>query len=73
MTTVHERQVLAAGLRSPTTDHDIHVDLIVTPERVVRCAPSEGWRLPGLQWDDLTDDKIAAIPLLGRLQQTRRS
>src|SRR5215213_11484736 len=36
VTTVHERQVLAAGV-VPTTDHDIHVDVIVTPERVVRC------------------------------------
>jgi 5-formyltetrahydrofolate cyclo-ligase len=69
VTTVHERQVLDAGA-IPTTGHDIHVDLIVTPERVLRCARPEGWRLPELHWDDLTDEKIAAIPLLTRLRPT---
>jgi len=67
VTTVHERQVLAAGL-VPTTDHDIHVDMIVTPERVVRCPRPRGWALPHVRWSDLTDEKIAAIPLLGRLR-----
>ena len=36
VTTVHELQVLAAGT-VPTTGHDIHVDVVVTPERVLRC------------------------------------
>jgi 5-formyltetrahydrofolate cyclo-ligase len=70
VTTVHERQVLAAGL-VPTTGHDLHVDLIVTPERVVRCARPRRWTLPELQWDELTEDKIAAIPLLARMRPTR--
>src|SRR6185312_3879719 len=34
VTTVHERQLLAAG-SVPTTAHDLHVDVIVTPERVL--------------------------------------
>jgi len=67
VTTVHERQVLASGV-VPTTDHDIHVDMIVTPERVVRCPRPRGWALPRVRWSDLTDEKIAAIPLLGRLR-----
>ena len=70
VTTVHPLQVLDEGV-VPTTDHDIHVDVIVTPEHVVRCPRPRGWALPFVRWDDLTDDKIAAIPLLGRLQQTR--
>jgi len=70
VTTVHERQLLAAG-EVPTTTHDLHVDVIVTPERVVRCRRPRGWRLPDLRWDELTDEKIAAIPLLGRLQASR--
>ncbi len=72
VTTVHPLQVLDEGV-VPTTDHDIHVDVIVTPEHVVRCPRPRGWALPNVRWDDLTDDKIAAIPLLGRLQQTRRA
>jgi 5-formyltetrahydrofolate cyclo-ligase len=67
VTTVHERQVLAAGT-VPTTSHDLHVDVIVTADQVVRCARPRSWRLPQLHWNELTDDKIAAIPLLGRMR-----
>jgi 5-formyltetrahydrofolate cyclo-ligase len=67
VTTVHERQVLPAGT-VPTTAHDLHVDVIVTADDVVRCPRPKGWRLPTLRWDELTDDKIAAIPLLARLR-----
>jgi 5-formyltetrahydrofolate cyclo-ligase len=70
VTTVHRLQVLAEGV-VPTTDHDIHVDMIVTPDLVLRCPRPRGWKLPVLRWDDLTDEKIASIPLLGRLQKTR--
>ena len=70
VTTVHERQVVREGT-VPTTAHDIHVDLVVTPERVVRCRRPRSWRLAALRWEDLTDDKIAAIPLLARLRDRR--
>jgi 5-formyltetrahydrofolate cyclo-ligase len=70
VTTVHERQVLAAGA-VPTSGHDIHVDVIVTPERVLRCPRPRAWKLPDLRWSDLTDQKIAAIPLLARLRARR--
>jgi 5-formyltetrahydrofolate cyclo-ligase len=69
VTTVHERQVLGTGV-VPMTEHDIHVDVIVTPERVLRCARPTGWRLPELRWDELTDEKVAAIPLLQRMRAT---
>src|SRR5262249_46527479 len=64
-TTVHERQALVAG-RIPTPPHDIPVALIVTADDVTRCPRSRRHRLPTLHWDELTDDKIAAIPLLQR-------
>jgi 5-formyltetrahydrofolate cyclo-ligase len=66
-TTVHERQVVDAG-RVPTTGHDIHVDVIVTPDEVIRCPRRRGHRLPTLRWSELTDEKIASIPLLARLR-----
>ncbi|HEY7105511.1 MAG TPA: 5-formyltetrahydrofolate cyclo-ligase [Acidimicrobiia bacterium] len=69
VTTVHELQVLPAG-EVPTTDHDLHVDVVVTPERVLRCRRSRSWSLPRIRWDELTEEKIAAIPLLGRLART---
>jgi 5-formyltetrahydrofolate cyclo-ligase len=64
VTTVHELQVRAAGT-IPLTGHDVPVDLIVTPERVIDCRPRHGpRRAASICWDDLTDEKIAAIPLL---------
>ena len=71
VTTVHELQVLPAGV-VPTTDHDIHVDIVVTPERVLHCARPQSWTLPTLRWGDLTEEKISAIPLLQRLRRTLR-
>jgi 5-formyltetrahydrofolate cyclo-ligase len=63
-TTVHELQVCPAGT-IPLTGHDVPVDLIVTPERVIDCRPRHRPRAAAsICWDDLTDEKIAAIPLL---------
>jgi 5-formyltetrahydrofolate cyclo-ligase len=70
VTTVHELQVLPGGA-IPRTDHDVQVDLIVTPDAVIEVA-RDGHRPSGrIRWDELTDDKIAAIPLLGRLAASR--
>jgi 5-formyltetrahydrofolate cyclo-ligase len=64
VTTVHELQVRPPGT-IPLTGHDVLVDLIVTPERVIDCRPHRGSRpAAGICWDDLTEEKIAAIPLL---------
>ncbi len=71
VTTVHEVQVLPAGA-IPATDHDVRLDLIVTPERIIECRPPEGRRPAGrIRWDELTDEKIEAIPLLARLKERR--
>jgi 5-formyltetrahydrofolate cyclo-ligase len=67
VTTVHDLQVRAAG-EIPTTRHDIHVDLVVTPERVIECPRPRGYERPRLRWHELTGEKIAAIPLLQRLR-----
>ena len=66
-TTVHDVQVQSAGV-VPVTAHDMHVDLIATPTRVVRCPRPRRTRLPEIDWSQLTPEKIAAIPLLGRLR-----
>jgi len=65
VTTVHERQVVDDG-RIPMADHDFRLDVVVTPDRVIRCR-APGRRQPaGVRWDELTDEKIAAIPVLSR-------
>lgn len=60
VTTVHALQVVNEDL--PETEHDFSVDLIVTPEEVIACGPSR--RPPGLLWEHLAQETIAAIPVL---------
>jgi 5-formyltetrahydrofolate cyclo-ligase len=63
-TTVHELQLRGPGV-IPLTGHDVPLDLIVTPERVIDSRPRRGQRpAAGICWEDLTEEKIAAIPLL---------
>ncbi|HVW31015.1 MAG TPA: 5-formyltetrahydrofolate cyclo-ligase [Acidimicrobiia bacterium] len=71
VTTVHEVQVLPAG-EIPTAGHDVPLDFIVTPDRVIEI-PRRRPRVDGaIRWDELTEEKIEAIPLLGRLRAARR-
>ncbi len=63
MTTVHELQVRSAGT-IPLTSHDVPVDFIITPDRVIDCRGRGARTAAGIRWDDLTEEKIAAIPLL---------
>lgn len=63
-TTVHPIQVLDGAL--PETDHDFRVDLVVTPDEVVRCPG--GHRPAGVLWEHLDDEELAAVPVLARLR-----
>lgn len=66
-TTVHDLQVRPAGV-IPTVDHDVRLDLVVTPTRTIE-VPRRGRRAVGrVCWCELDEDKIAAIPLLARLR-----
>ena len=68
-TTVHEVQVVDNG-RIPLTSHDVRLDLIVTSERVIDCRGASGRQaMPsGIRWDELTEEKVASIPVLQRLR-----
>ncbi len=61
-TTVHPAQLVAAG-RIEMTAHDFPVDLVVMPDRILRCRP-EHPRPSGLLWDHLEEAKIDAVPVL---------
>jgi len=64
VTTVHELQVRPAG-SIPTAAHDVPMDLVITPERVIDCRRRRAARPDArIRWSELTDEKIAAIPLL---------
>lgn len=67
VTTVHSLQVVDDEL--PETKHDFSVDLIVTPDEVIQCGQSR--RPQGLYWDSLSREKIAAIPVLEKMQNAQ--
>ena len=72
VTTVHELQVRAGG-EIPLTNHDVPVDFIVTPGRVIDCRSGREPRPDAcIRWDDLTAEKIAAIPLLAAQRDAAR-
>lgn len=66
-TTVHPCQVLEPG-RIPVTAHDVPLDLIVTPGEVIVCLGGRP-RPSGVIWEVLTEEKIAAVPLLAALRE----
>jgi 5-formyltetrahydrofolate cyclo-ligase len=66
VTTVHELQVLDEEI--PMTAHDVPVDLIVTPERVIRTDRAFP-RPPGILWEELSAEQLRAMPALARLRR----
>ena len=64
VTTVHETQVVDG--RIGTDDHDVPLDLVVTPGRTVRTGA--GPKPTGVDWDALDDDRVSEIPVLDRLR-----
>ncbi|OLB74013.1 MAG: 5-formyltetrahydrofolate cyclo-ligase [Actinobacteria bacterium 13_2_20CM_2_71_6] len=63
VTTVHRLQVVDDEL--PEAAHDFSVDLIVTPDEVIRCAAPR--RISGLVMEQLSAEKVAEIPVLAAL------
>jgi 5-formyltetrahydrofolate cyclo-ligase len=60
VTTVHPLQLLDEDL--PETAHDFRVDIVVTPGDVLHVDARR--RSPGVMWEHLDDETIAAIPVL---------
>ena len=60
VTTVHPLQLVDQELSE--TEHDFRVDVIVTPDEVVRTGSRR--RSPGIIWDHLDDETVEAIPVL---------
>jgi 5-formyltetrahydrofolate cyclo-ligase len=70
LTTVHDLQIVDAPV--PMTSHDVPVDLIVTPTRVIRTARRRP-KPAGIAWNELSPDQLAAMPALAALAVTRRT
>jgi len=59
VTTVHDLQVVDGAI--PMTAHDVPVDLVVTPTRVLRARRAPA-RPRGIRWDELDAAQLAAMP-----------
>jgi 5-formyltetrahydrofolate cyclo-ligase len=64
VTTVHDLQVVEGAI--PMTDHDVPVDVVVTPTRVIRARRRRA-KPRGIRWDELSDAQVAAMPVLASL------
>jgi 5-formyltetrahydrofolate cyclo-ligase len=67
VTTVHPLQIVPGGI--PLTRHDVGLDYVVTPDEVI-VTHRRGDQPAGIYWDELSQTKIAAIPVLAALQKS---
>jgi 5-formyltetrahydrofolate cyclo-ligase len=68
LTTVHELQVVKTPI--PMTAHDVPLDLVVTPDRVIRTRRTR--RKPaGVRWNELSAKQIEAMPALRAMSRSR--
>ncbi|MDG5817705.1 5-formyltetrahydrofolate cyclo-ligase [Natronococcus sp. A-GB7] len=67
-TTIHERQLIDDDV--DTGEHDVSMDLIVTPEKVRR--PDSGGQPAGIDWELLSAERLEEIPVLKRLQERQQ-
>ena len=68
VTTVHDCQVVDDMPAGQLTKHDVPVDVIVTPTRVIR-VPDRAPKPSGVYWDLLSPQKLAQIRVLQQLKQ----
>jgi 5-formyltetrahydrofolate cyclo-ligase len=68
LTTVHGLQIVDDDI--PMTPHDVPVDLVVTPEQVLRTRTKLA-KPAGIQWEELSAEQLEAMPVLRRLDVRR--
>ena len=68
-TTVHEVQVLE---KIPTEEHDIPVDIIITPERIIE-TKTKYPRPKGIFWKKVTEKMLQDIPVLKKLKEMKHA
>lgn len=67
VTTVHDEQVVLMP-EATLTKHDVPVDVIVTPTRIIR-VPNRKPKPSGVYWDLLSPQKLAQIRVLQQLKR----
>lgn len=68
VTTVHEEQIVDDIPVDALTKHDVPVDIIVTPQRIIR-VPNRAPKPSGVFWDLLSPQKLQQIRVLRQLKQ----
>jgi 5-formyltetrahydrofolate cyclo-ligase len=66
VTTVHDLQIVPGAI--PMTSHDVPVDVIVTPTRVIRCRRRLA-RPRRIEWHALSAEQLDAMPPLATLHR----
>ncbi len=69
-TTVHDIQIVNEPI--PVEEHDVRVDIIVTPTRIHYVLPRPA-KPPGILWDRLPAHKLREIPILNELKRVIES
>jgi 5-formyltetrahydrofolate cyclo-ligase len=67
VSTVHSLQVIDEEI--PMTNHDVPLDILVTPEGVTRVPKRP--KPKGILWEDLHQEKINEIPILMKLSEKK--
>ena len=68
VTTVHDEQIVDDIPANSLTKHDVPVDIIVTPTKVIR-VPNRAPKPSGIYWDLLSPQKLSQIRVLRQLKQ----
>ncbi|XP_054721057.1 methenyltetrahydrofolate synthase domain-containing protein-like isoform X1 [Uloborus diversus] len=72
ITTVHDCQVMESIPDELFGEHDVPVDIIVTPTRIIRCETPFP-KPTCILWSLLTDEKLNKIPILRILKEMEKS
>ena len=70
LSTVHPLQLVRGAI--PMTPHDVPLDLVVTPEEVIRVRRRQA-KPSGIDWSELTAAQIRAMPVLAKLHARLKS
>ena len=68
VTTVHDEQIVSDIPPGSLTKHDVPVDVIVTPSKII-WVPNRAPKPSGIFWDLLSPQKLAQIKVLRELKQ----
>lgn len=71
VTTVHDCQVFDSLPLELFYEHDLPVDIIITPTKIIRCQPRLS-KPKSINWSLITEEKFQEIPILRKLQTLQK-